>query len=73
MRLEGLDHVFCYVTAVHVGRNKLEGRFPLLFNLLFVGGAALVVEDLEVEVVAVFLETGHDAVSSGEAVAVVLG
>ena len=64
MRLEGLDHVFCYVTAVHVGRNKLEGGVPL-FNLFFVGGAALVVEDLEVDVMAVLLEAGHDAVGGG--------
>ena len=65
MRFEGLNHAFHYVAAVHVGRNELEGRFPFLLNLLFVGGATLVAEDLEVDAVAVFLETGHDAVGGG--------
>ena len=73
MRLERLDHAFGYVAAVHVGRNELEGSVPLLLNLLFVGGATFVVEDLEVDVVVVLLETGHDAVGGGEAVAVVAG
>ena len=73
MRFERLNHAFGYVAAVHVGRNELEGRFPFLLNLLFVGGATLVAEDFEVNVVAVFLETGHDAVGGGKAMAVVLG
>ena len=68
--LERLDHAFGYVAAVHVGRNELEGSVPLFFNLLFVGGAALVVEDLEVDVVAVLLEAGRDAVGGSKAVAV---
>ena len=65
MCLEGLDHAFRYVAAVHVGRNELEGGVPFFFNLLFVGGAALVVEDLEVDVMAVPLEAGHDTVGGG--------
>ena len=58
MCFKRLNHAFGYVAAVHVGRNELEGRFPLLFNLLFVGGATLVVEDLEVDVVADFFGDG---------------
>ena len=48
----------------------MEGCLPFLLNLQFVGGVAFVVEDLEVNGVAVFLEAGHDAVGGGEAVAV---
>ena len=51
----------------------MEGRFPLFFDLLLVGGAAFVVKDLKVDVVTIFLEMGHYAVGSGDAVAVVLG
>ena len=58
MRLKRLNHAFGYVAAVHIGRNELEGRFPLLFNLLFVDDATLVVENLEVDVVAVLVGDG---------------
>ena len=50
-----LDHAFRYVATVHVRGNKLEGCLPFLLDLQFVGGAAFVVDDLEVEEVAVLL------------------
>ena len=43
MGLEGLDHSFGCIAAVHVGVNKLEARLPFFFNLEFVYGAALIV------------------------------
>ena len=59
MGSKGLDHVFCYVAAVHVRGNELEGCLPFLLDLQLVGGAAFVVEDLEADGVAVLLEAGH--------------
>ena len=73
MGFKGLNHLLRYVTVMHVRGDKLEGCLPFLLNLQFVGGAAFIVEDLEVDGVAVFLEAGHDAVGRGEAVAVVAG
>ena len=43
MGLEGLDHAFGCIVAVHVGGNELEGCLPFFFNLEFLGGAAFVV------------------------------
>ena len=51
----------------------MEFCVPLLFDHFFVDGAALVVEDLEINAVTVFLQSGHDAVGCSEAMAVVLG
>ena len=48
-----------------MGSNLRREREWGFFNLLFVGGAALVVEDLEVDVMAVLLEAGHDTVGGG--------
>ena len=42
-------------------------------NLDFVGSAAFIIEDLEVNAVAIFLKAGHDAVSCGKALAVLAG
>ena len=55
MGFKGLDHAFSDVAAVYVRGNKLEGCLPFLLDLQFVGGAAFVVEDLEVNGVAVLL------------------
>ena len=55
MGFKGLDHAFRYVAAVHVRGNKLEGCVPFLLDFQFVSGAAFVVEDLEVNGVAVLL------------------
>ena len=73
LRLESLDHAFRYVAAVYIRENELESCFPLLFDLLRVGGAAFVVEDLKVDVVTVFWKADHDAVACDEAVTVVAG
>ena len=73
MGLEGLNHALGDVAAMHVGWYELEGCVPLLGDLLFIGSAALVVNYLEINAVAILLEAGHDAVGSGEAVVVMLG
>ena len=55
MGFKCLDHAFSDVAAVHVGGNNLEGCLPFLLDLQFVGGAAFVVKDLEVDRVAILL------------------
>ena len=62
---KSLDCAFRCVATVHVWGNELEGCVPFFLDLKFAGGAAFVVEDLEVDVVTIFLEAGHDAVGDG--------
>ena len=56
--------------AVHIWGNELEGGFPLLFYLYFVGSSEFVVEYLYINNMEVLLELGHDAVCCGEAMAI---
>ena len=51
----------------------MERCVRFFFDLEFVDGATLVVEDLNVDVVAIFLKAGHDAVGCGKVVAIVVG
>ena len=62
---ERADGPFSNVAAVDIWWDKLELGSPFLFGLEFVGGAALVVENLQVNAVASLGEVGHDAIGSG--------
>ena len=70
---EILDCSFRCVVAVHAGSDDLEGCFSLFFNLEFVCCIAFIIEILEVGVVAILLEAGHNLVVCSKAVAVVAG
>ena len=65
MCFERADGPFGNVTAVDIWWDKLELGSPFLFDLDFVGGAALVVKNLQVDTVALLGEVGHDAIGSG--------
>ena len=41
--LEGLDHFFGCITAVHFVGNDLEGRLTLFFYFYLIGGATFIV------------------------------
>ena len=71
MRLEGADGAFGDVTTMDIRGNDLELRPPLLLDVKFVGCAAFIVEDLEVDTMAALCEAGHDSIYGGDAVAVV--
>ena len=53
------------VAAVDIWWDKLELGFPFIFDLEFVGGAAIVVENLQVDDVASLGKFGHDSIGSG--------
>ena len=42
MGVEGMDHLFSCIVAVHVGGDELEVFLPFFFNLEFVCGASFV-------------------------------
>ena len=71
MRLEGEDGAFGDVTKMDIRGNELELLPPLLLDVEFVGCATLVVNDLEVNIMAALCEAGHDLICGGKAVAVV--
>ena len=65
MSFECADGPFGNVTAVDIWWDKLELGSPFLFDLEFVGSAALVVENLQVKAVASLGKVGHDSIGSG--------
>lgn len=65
MCFECVDGLFGNVAAVDVRWDKLKRVSPYLFDLQLVGGAAFVVENLQVNAVAALGEVGHDAIGSG--------
>ena len=65
MCFERADGPFGNVAAVDIWWDKLDLGSPFLFDLEFVGGATLVVENLQVNSVASLGEVGHDAIRSG--------
>ena len=60
MRLEGADGAFGDVTAMDIRGHELELCPPLLFDVNILGCTAFVVNDLKVETMAAFSESGHD-------------
>ena len=71
VRFESANGSLCYVAAMDMRRNKLEGAFPFVLDDKFVGLACLVVEDLKIHGVSALFQAGHDAVVRGDAMAVV--
>ena len=65
MGFECEDGLFGNVVVVDIWWDKLELGSPFIFDLEFVGGAALVVENLQVNAVASLGEVGHDAIGGG--------
>ena len=65
MCFERADGPFGSVAEVDIWWDKLELGSPFLFDLEFVGGAEIVVENLQVDAVASLGEFGHDAIGSG--------
>ena len=71
--LEGADGSFGDVTTMDIRGNELELRPPLLLDVELVVCAAFVVKYLEVGIMAVIFEAGHDLICGGETVLVVAG
>ena len=46
------DGVFVYIAAMYIWKNKLESSVPLVNNGATILGASLIVEDLEINSVA---------------------
>ena len=65
MCFERADGPFGNVAAVDIWWYKLELGSPFLFNLEFIGGTALIVENMQVNTVASLVKVGHDAIGSG--------
>ena len=62
MCFERADGPLSNVAVVYIWWDKLELGSPFLFDLEFLGGAALVVENLQVDAVASLGKVGHDAI-----------
>ena len=57
-----LDGVFGYIAAMDIWRYNLEGAFPLVNYGATIIGASLIVEDLDINAVALGFEAIHDDV-----------
>jgi hypothetical protein len=71
-----LESAYCAlssVPAVHVRRDQLVGCLPCLGDGAFVLCAGFVVQELEVDGVSFIVQSGHDGIVGGEAMAVVFG
>ncbi len=68
MGLEGLNGTLGGIATIDIQRDKLVTNFPLVHNGGPKFGADLVVEDLEIDVVATVGEAAHDGVVGGQSV-----
>ena len=57
-----MDGAFGYVSEMGIRRDKLESAVPLVNDGLTIPGAGLIVEDLEINAVAIGFEVRRDAV-----------
>ncbi len=73
MILECVNGVFRPIAANHVWRDELESGTSFEGDCFFIGGAGLVIQDLEINREPPCHQTHHNGVISCNAVAVTLG
>ncbi len=73
MILERANGAFCPIAAIHVWRDKLEGRVPLEGDCFFIRGAGFLIQDVEINGKPLGYQMRHNGVVCCNAVAVALG
>ena len=62
MGFKSADGMFGYIASIDIWRDKLEGAVPLVNNGATILGASLIVENLDINTVALGFEARHDDV-----------
>ncbi len=73
MILERANGAFCLIAVMHLWRDKLESGNPFEGDCFFVGGAAFVIQDLEINGKPQSCQTHHNGVIRCNVLAVALG
>ena len=59
---KSVDGAFGYIAAMDIWRENLEGAVPLINDGVTILGASLIVENLDINAVALEFEARHDVV-----------